>query len=192
MGAGMIPFALDQGQAVFLFQTVFSGRKTGFLNDFGGGLGSDESYRQAALREFVEETETMYLCDDLDQAARSTERIERQVRLLDGYFERTMQRHPHWWCRRHSDNPLRPKDWRSFFVQLPHRQLDPLNRAWREDRSGRFKKRRELFWVTADELLDIYRNQPQRLWRRVRQLQGAEAVVEDIQRALVAGELRAC
>ena len=39
MGAGVIPFAVDAGEIQFLFQKTFSGRKVGYLIDFGGGLG---------------------------------------------------------------------------------------------------------------------------------------------------------
>ena len=78
-GAGVIPFSTAHGKVQFLLQTVFSGRKTGYLNDFGGGLGKGEDYRAAAIREFVEETETMYFADDVAHAWRSRERIESQL-----------------------------------------------------------------------------------------------------------------
>ena len=70
MGAGVIPFAVHGNEVSFLFQTTFTGRKVGHLIDFGGGLGPDEGYRETAIREFVEETETMYFSDDLQQASR--------------------------------------------------------------------------------------------------------------------------
>ena len=44
MGAGVIPFAEQDDKVCFLFQTTFSGRKTGHLIDFGGGLGDDDQY----------------------------------------------------------------------------------------------------------------------------------------------------
>ena len=59
MGAGVIPFSVSDSKVYFLFQTTFTGRKTGYLIDFGGGLGEGEDYREAAIREFIEETETM-------------------------------------------------------------------------------------------------------------------------------------
>ncbi|MEJ1297822.1 MAG: hypothetical protein RPU64_04340, partial [Candidatus Sedimenticola sp. (ex Thyasira tokunagai)] len=34
MGAGVIPFAVNDGEVYFLFQTTFSGRKVGHLIDF--------------------------------------------------------------------------------------------------------------------------------------------------------------
>jgi len=83
MGAGVIPLAVSNGELCFLFQKTFSGRKTGFLIDFGGGVDSDEDYRAAAVREFVEETETMYFTDDLSIARRSPARVSEQIALVD-------------------------------------------------------------------------------------------------------------
>ncbi|RDH89860.1 MAG: hypothetical protein DIZ77_14935 [endosymbiont of Seepiophila jonesi] len=79
MGAGVIPFAVSDCKVYFLFQTTFAGRKTGYLIDFGGGLGVDEDYRETAIREFIEETETMYFSDDIQQASRSVERVMNQT-----------------------------------------------------------------------------------------------------------------
>ncbi len=39
MGAGVIPLVVKDGEILFLFQQTFSGRKVGYLIDFGGGLG---------------------------------------------------------------------------------------------------------------------------------------------------------
>ena len=180
MGAGVLPFSLVEGKVLFLFQTTFSGSKAGFLTDFGGGLATGEDYRQTAIREFVEETETMYFCDDLSLAVRSEERILAQIAVVEALFEQTLRHHPDWWCRRHPGNPVRPKDWLTFFVEFPYRDLDPLNREWQIDQSGRFKKRRELHWVAADELLAIYEHSPENLWKRVRQLQNAQQTILSI------------
>ena len=59
MGAGVIPLAINKNEVWFLFQKTFSGRKVGHLIDFGGGLGKSEDHQQTAIREFVEETETI-------------------------------------------------------------------------------------------------------------------------------------
>lgn len=182
MGAGVIPFAVVEQQTLFLFQTVFSGRKAGHLIDFGGGLDDGETPRDCAIREFVEETETMYFADDLAQAKRSDVSIARQIPLVQARFDATLADHPDWWCRRSIGDPNRPKDWKTFFVELPYRDVRPMNRAWREDLVGRFKKRRELVWVTADELIAIYESSPERLWKRVRQLEGAPALIQQIKR----------
>jgi hypothetical protein len=180
VAAGLIPFALHEGRVLFLFQRVFEGRKTGFLNDFGGGQGEHEGYAQTAIREFVEETETMFFETDLNQARRTPERIAAQIQIMEQLFERTHSAHPDWWCPRRSSNPAKPKDWRSYFVQVGYRALEPLNQAWKEDQSGRFKKRRELIWVDGETLLSLYASQPERLWKRVRQLEGAERVIRQI------------
>jgi len=179
-GAGVIPFSVAGGKVRFLFQTVFSGRKTGFLIDFGGGLGTGEDFRVAAIREFVEETETMYFTDDVSRAWRSSERIENQLPLVAKLFEQTLSANPDWWCRRLNEDPLRPKHWKTFFIEFPYRDVEILNREWEADRVGRFKKRRELVWVTAGELLAIYENAPDKLWKRVRQLEDATETVQSI------------
>ena len=182
-GAGVIPFGVAQGKVHFLFQTVFSGRKTGFLIDFGGGLGAGEGFRLAAMREFVEETETMYFADDVSRAWRSRERIENQLPLVAQLFDKTLSANPDWWCRRLNDDPQRPKHWKTFFIEFPYRDVEILNREWEADRIGRFKKRRRLLWVGAEELLSLYRHEPERLWKRVRQLENAAAVVDSIRRS---------
>lgn len=180
MGAGVIPFAVNDGKVCFLFQTTFSGRKAGHLIDFGGGLGTGESYRETAIREFVEETETMYFADELQQASRTAARVRDQLPIVAALFDETLGPHPDWCCKRAPGNPLRPKRWKTFFIEFPYRDIGALNREWAADRTGRFKKRRELFWVAADELLAIYANDPDRLWKRVRQLERATETVHAI------------
>ena len=182
MGAGVIPFALHGGEVRFLFQTVFSGRKAGHLVDFGGGLGAGEGYRDTAVREFIEETETMYFADDLERARRTEASVMQQIPLVRGLFDKTLTAHPHWWCRRAPGDPLRPKRWKTFFIEFPYRDVEALNRAWQVDTSGRFKKRRELRWLSPGQLLDLYGNTPERLWKRVRQLENAPDVIRDIWR----------
>jgi hypothetical protein len=180
MGAGVIPFAVNNGAVYFLFQTTFSGRKAGHLIDFGGGLGAGEGYRETAIREFIEETETMYFSDDVQQASRSVERVRNQIPVLEALFDETLAAHPDWWCRRAPGNPLNPKLWQTFFIEFPYRDIEVLNREWEADKVGRFKKRRELFWVAAGELLAIYENTPDKLWKRVRQLENATETVRSI------------
>jgi len=185
MGAGVIPLAIDAGKLVFLFQKSFSGRKVGHLIDFGGGLGDGEGYRRTAVREFVEETETLYFADDLSTASRSEQRIAAQIPIVEALFDQTLSRHPNWWCRRAPGNPEKPKDWRSYFIEFPFRDVSPLNTAWAADTHGRFKKRRELLWIPADELLAIYSQSPDSLWKRVRQLEGAESLIREIKTSLL-------
>ena len=180
MGAGVIPFAVNDSKVYFLFQTTFSGRKTGYLIDFGGGLGASEDDQEAAIREFVEETETMYFSDDVQQASRTLERVSNQIPIVTALFNETLDVQPDWWCRRAPGNPLQPKRWKTFFIEFPYRDVEQLNREWAADKVGRFKKRRELVWVTAAELLALYEKAPDRLWKRVRQLENATETVHAI------------
>ena len=191
MGAGVIPLAVKDGEVLFLFQKTFTGRKVGYLIDFGGGLGEGEDYRRTAVREFVEETETMYLAEDLGLAHRSQQRVSEQINLVDGIFENTLAAHPHWWRRRHPGDPEKPRDWRTYFIEFPFRDIAPLNKEWKSDTSGRFKKRRELAWIAADRLLDIYARSPDDLWKRVRQLENAETLIREIQSSLSAASTTA-
>ena len=163
-----------------MFQKTFTGRKTGYLIDFGGGLGAGEGYREAAIREFIEETETMYFSEDVQQASRTVARVRQQTPVVAALFAETLAAHPDWRCQRRPGNPLKPKQWQTFFIEFPYRDVEVLNREWEADRAGRFKKRRALVWVTADELLAIYANAPDKLWKRVRQLENAAGTVRSI------------
>jgi len=180
MGAGIIPFCCKDGKAQFLFHKTFSGRRAGFLVDFGGGGRHGETYRQTAIREFVEETDTLYLEPDLRLARRTPERVEAQTAMMEDILERTQNEHPNWWCQREPGSKIPPKDWRTFFVEVAPRDIGAINREWAADDGTRFKKPRELLWVSGVALLTIYRTEPDRLWKRVRQLIGAPDVIEDI------------
>ena len=177
MGAGVIPFAVVDRKVQFLFQNTFTGRKVGYLIDFGGGLGESEDYRETAIREFVEETETMYFSEDVRLASRTDERINCQIPIVEKLFAETLEAHPDWWCRRAPGNPARPKQWKTFFIEFPYRNVDEMNREWEADKVGRFKKRRKLVWVQSSELLAIYENAPEKLWKRVRQLEKATETI---------------
>ena len=180
MGAGVIPFSVSDGTVYFLFQTTFTGRKVGYLIDFGGGLDTGESDQDAAMREFIEETETMYFSDNLLQAIRTEERVKQQTPIVEALFNESLSDHPDWWCKRAPGNNPTPKVWRTFFIEFPYRDIEELNREWEADNVGRFKKRRELVWVAGHELLGIYDNAPDKLWKRVRQLENATEIVQSI------------
>jgi 8-oxo-dGTP pyrophosphatase MutT (NUDIX family) len=182
VGAGVIPFAVVERELLFLFQTVFSGRKAGHLIDFGGGTSDGESSRHCAIREFIEETETMYFADDPARATRTEESVMAQMPVIELLFNATLSDHPDWWCRRTSGIPLKLKDWQTFFVEFPYRNPEVMNLEWQNDRKGRFKKRRELRWISAGELISLYAFNPERLWKRVRQLEGAPELISRIQR----------
>lgn len=183
MGAGVIPFCVTDGKVYFLFHKTFSGRRAGHLVDFGGGGETGEDYRQTAMREFVEETETMYFSQNLKDAMVTEERVRSQLSLLEKLFDRTLGDHPDWWCRRKDAADGRPRDWRTYFIEFDYRKLDDMNREWRDDAGGRFKKRRELVWIGSAELIDIYQREPQRLWRRLRQLRKARKTIRSIVKA---------
>lgn len=180
----MIPVAVKDGEVLFLFHKVFSGRKTGYLIDFGGGHGAGESYRETAIREFVEETETMYLSDDLKLVSRAAKRVSAQIPVVEKLFYRTMQVYPDWWCERVTDNLLRPKDWRTYFIEFPYRDISTLNREWGTDTGGRFRKQRELVWVPIDEFLYLCNSDPGKLWKRVWQLENLSQLVLSITESL--------
>lgn len=185
MGAGVIPFAVHKQQIYFLFQKVFKGRKTGYLIDFGGGINAGETYQQAAAREFIEETETMFFAQgiaDIKAAEKTPARIARQLAIVNRLFEQTLQQHPHWWCRRAPGNKVPQKDWKTFFIEFEYQDLSIINQQWiiEDERQTRFSKRRELHWIDADNLLFIYRQHPERLWKRVRQLMNARLMVQMI------------
>ena len=180
MGAGVIPFVVIDGEVYFLFQKTFTGRKVGYLIDFGGGLGEGEDYQETAIREFVEETETMYFSNDIQQASRTVESVREQTPMVTTLFEETLAAHPDWCCRRAPGNPLKPRQWQTFFIEFPYRDIEALNREWENDPSGRFKKRRELVWVSGRELLGIYHHAPDKLWKRVRQLENAKETIHSI------------
>jgi 8-oxo-dGTP pyrophosphatase MutT (NUDIX family) len=180
MGAGVIPFAVIDDEVHFLFQKTFTGRKVGYLIDFGGGLGEGEDYRETAIREFVEETETMYFSNDVQHASRTVESVKNQIPIVEALFEETLAAHPDWRCRRAPGNPLKPKQWKTFYIEFPYRDIDVLNREWVNDAVGRFKKRRELVWISASELLVIYDHAPDKLWKRVRQLENAKETIHSI------------
>jgi 8-oxo-dGTP pyrophosphatase MutT (NUDIX family) len=180
MGAGVVPFSVSDGKVFFLFQKTFTGRKTGYLIDFGGGLGIGEDYRETAIREFVEETEIMYFSADVRQTSCTAESIENQIPVVAALFDKTLTAHPDWCCRRAPGNSLKPKQWKTFFIEFPYRNIEVLNREWEADTVGRFKKRRELVWVDAGDLLAIYENAPEKLWKRVRQLENAAETIRAI------------
>jgi hypothetical protein len=111
--------------------------------------------------------------------------VRKQVKVVEEIFERTLSLHPDWWCRRDPGNSKKPKDWRTYFIEFPFRDNTTLNIEWKSDTIGRFKKRRELVWISAGSLLNIYANSPLKLWKRVRQLENAETLIREIQSSLL-------
>ena len=184
MGASIIPFCVYQGKVHFLFHKTFSGRRAGCLVDFGGGGETGESWQETAIREFIEETETMFFTDDVTNAELNEKSIQNQFPVLESLFEKSIERYPDWWCTRGSNKNGKDKDWRTFFIEFDFKDPLPMNREWESDNGQRFKKRRELIWVTDDALLDIYRNKPERLWKRLRYYRGVEEVVLSISQTM--------
>jgi hypothetical protein len=182
-GAGVIPFARVEGKPRFLFHKTFSGRRAGLLVDFGGGSRVGETQYQTAAREFVEETEAMFFADSCNEDSDRQMQMASQYQLMLRLIENTQSKHPHWWCRRGGVNDAKPRNWKTYFVEVDYRDIDKMNKAWAEDEHGRFKKRRELLWLTAEQLLDVFDNRPEALWTRVRQLEGASDTVRAIAEA---------
>ncbi|MEW8561161.1 MAG: hypothetical protein AB2541_03620, partial [Candidatus Thiodiazotropha sp.] len=116
-----------------------------------------------------------YFSRDLQRACRDYDQVNDQIPIVEALFEKTLSRHPDWWCNRPP-----PKRWRTYFIEFPYRDVENLNREWQDDSTGRFKKRRELTWIRADELLDLYEYRPERLWKRVRQLEQAPDLIRKI------------
>ena len=185
-GAGVIPVASHAGNCCFLFHKTFSGRRAGLLVDFGGGSRTGENHLQTAAREFIEETEAMFFAPDCNADLESL--FDPQRRLMVRLIEQTLQRQPTWWCRRRPRDDARPRDWRTFFTEVDYRDTLAMNTAWAQDSSGRFKKRRELVWVTADELLCVIDNEPASLWKRIREYDNLRETVIAIQRAITTGQ----
>lgn len=184
-GAGVIPFAIKDGLAWFLFHKTFSGRRAGLLVDFGGGGRPDESQRQTAAREFVEETEAMFFAKNCNVDL--TPLIRSQCQLMLQLIEQTQSTHPDWCCSRANRNGNRPRRWKTYFVEVEFRELTAMNMAWAEDFTGRFKKRRELCWIAADSLLEIVENRPEALWKRIREYQGMHDVISKIMKKAMHG-----
>jgi len=179
-GAGVIPFAWVDGTACFLFHKTFTGRRADLLVDFGGGSQAGETQYQTAAREFIEETEAMFFADSCNDGSDRRMQMESQYQLILQLIENTQSLHPQWWCRRGSVNDDKPRDWKTYFVEVDYKAPDEMNTAWAEDEPGRFKKRRELLWLTAEQLLDVFDNRPEALWTRVRELEGASDIVRAI------------
>jgi hypothetical protein len=179
-GAGVIPFAWVDGTPSFLFHKTFTGRRAGLLVDFGGGSQSGETQYQTAAREFVEETDAMFFADSCNDDSDTRMQMKSQYQLMLQLIENTQSKHPQWCCRRVCVTDDKPRDWKTYFVKLDYRAPDDMNTAWAEDKNGRFKKQRELHWLTAEQLLDVFDNRPEALWKRVRELEGARAIVRAI------------
>lgn len=179
-GAGLIPFAVRGGTVYFLFHKTFSGRRAGLLVDFGGGGCKGETLYQTAAREFVEETEAMFLSGGFREIIKPEAHKKSQFRLLQTLLDSTQREHPDWWCERCYPNGRRARTWKTYFVEVEYQELDGMNREWAQDETGRFRKKRELLWVSSQELLDIYGDKREQLWTRLRQLGSARTVIQSI------------
>jgi len=186
MGAGVIPFCVHDRQVLFLFHKTFSGRRAGHLVDFGGGGEPGESFRQTAIREFIEETETMYFAENIHTAALTQTSLQTQTPLLESLFDRTLSRHPDWYCRRERGRKGKAGAWDTYFIEFEYRDVSDMNREWALDAGKRFSKRRELVWISADKLYGIYENTPDSLWKRVRQLVDAKETIQSIKVCMAA------
>jgi len=176
-GAGIIPFTQKNNTAYFLFHKTFKGRRAGLLVDFGGGSNTGESYQQTAIREFIEETEAMFFAENIKTP---DEDINSQFTVLANLLHKTQQQYPDWWCSRRRREDQVQKDWKTFFVEVDYKDLNPMNYAWATDAINRFVKRRELLWVSSDDLVTIIEKAPEKLWKRVRELDNLKSLVLEI------------
>ena len=122
----------------------------------------------------------MFFSDNPASVISSRKRIKSQLPLVEALFDKTLDKHPDWWCPRVDSARGRPRDWKTFFVEFAYRDVTAMNREWEADAGRRFRKRRELLWIPAEVLCDYYTNSPERLWRRVWQLQGATEIIQSI------------
>ena len=180
MGAGVVPFCVKNGVVYFLFHKTFSGRRAGALVDFGGNSDEDESYRQTAIREFIEETEGMYFAEDITDINRKSELILDQAELLVKLFNHTLDQHPKWISKRVEGRGVVSKCWKSFFIEFQYEDVSGMNAEWEKDKGRKFKKRRELIWIRAEELQAILKREPDRLWKRLRKLEKLDEIIDDI------------
>ena len=185
MSAGVIPFCVKNRRVLFLFQKTFRGRRAGHLVDFGGGGEPGESRRHTAMREFIEETETMYFSDNVHSARLTADSVAAQMPLVEALFDRTLDSHPEWRCRRGAGSNGKPKDWETYFIEFAYRDVTDMNREWELDDGTRFSKRRELEWVSAETLCAIYERSPDRLWKRVRQRIMATTLLRSINDCMI-------
>ena len=120
--------------------------------------------------------------EDLKIAEKTPARIARQLSVVTELFDRTLEQYPHWWCQREPGNKLPAKDWKTFFIEFDYQELGIINQEWEAEggQRTRFSKRRELHWIDADRLLLIYQQNPEKLWKRVRQLMNASSIVQAI------------
>jgi len=176
-GAGIIPFARHGNSTYYLFHKTFKGRRAGLFVDFGGGSRVGESFEETAIREFIEETEAMFFAQDIHN---SYAEVNRQKKLIATLIENTQQAHPDWWLKRLNSKNNTLRNWKTFFIQVDYKKLNAMNKAWKNDRQYRFVKRRELFWLSSQELLELIDNTPEKLWQRVRQLQNLRELVLEI------------
>jgi len=176
-GAGIIPFTQKNNVTYFLFHKTFKGRRAGLLVDFGGGSSKGESYHQTAIREFIEETEAMFFAENIKTLS---EDINYQFIVLANLLHKTQQQFPDWWCSRRRHDDQVKKDWKTFFVEVDYKDLNAMNYAWATDTSNRFVKRRELLWLSSDELINIIEKSPEKLWKRVRELDNLKSLVLEI------------
>ena len=180
MGAGVIPFCVHGDDVCFLLHKTFTGRRAGCLVDFGGGAKPGETHVQTAVREFVEETESMFFCGNPADASPGRASFDAQAPLVRALFDRTLADNPDWWCSRADSPKGKRRDWKTFFIEFEYRDVTAMNREWASDVGRRFAKRRELVWVPASILTGYYRHTPEKLWKRVRELRNATETVQAI------------
>ena len=127
----------------------------------------------------------MFFSADVSSASLTPGSVLEQIPLVEALFDNTLGSHPDWRCRRGPGSSGKPKDWETFFIEFAYRDVTDMNREWQLDAGTRFSKRRELQWVPAETLCDLYERSPDRLWKRVRQLINATTLIRSINDCMI-------
>eukprot|EP01124_Arcella_intermedia_P020431 TRINITY_DN27905_c0_g1_i1.p1 TRINITY_DN27905_c0_g1~~TRINITY_DN27905_c0_g1_i1.p1 ORF type:complete len:207 (+),score=28.51 TRINITY_DN27905_c0_g1_i1:50-670(+) len=147
-GAGVVPFAVHNGEVLFLLHKTFQGAKKGTLIDWGGSTESRETPLQTAAREFVEETECMYFASDIPShlSRKSEPERTKQIALV----EELLGKGTVGYCNSH----FGLLSYRAFFAQFPYRDLSTINKRFQKAKEYGLEKTRQLEWVTTEQLLE--------------------------------------
>ena len=78
------------------------------------------------IREFIEETEAMFLRENLKTSDKD---INSQFTVLANLLHKTQQQHPDGWCSRRRIKDRALKDWKTFFVEVDYKNLSSMNKA---------------------------------------------------------------
>eukprot|EP01118_Nematostelium_gracile_P001063 TRINITY_DN1105_c0_g1_i1.p1 TRINITY_DN1105_c0_g1~~TRINITY_DN1105_c0_g1_i1.p1 ORF type:complete len:183 (-),score=57.40 TRINITY_DN1105_c0_g1_i1:88-636(-) len=147
--AGILPFAIHDGEMYFLFHRTFVGKKMGTLIDMGGGISKEDNkdIKRTAAREFSEETAGLYFSEDPEADAEflhqdnMTESDMQQGRVVRECTERVfemLQKQPVWVFG----------GYKLHVLEIPYHDLKALNKAFEKA-----PKKREFLWVHVNDII---------------------------------------